>query len=361
METKTLNHRQYLKISRDYKKAAKAVNLQYVSDAEPGITRVQKSDGFAYIFNGKRIRSKAELQRIKALVIPPAWMNVWICVSPNGHIQVTGFDVKNRKQYRYHAAWHLLRNETKFHRLLEFGKTIPTLRLKLEKDLGQQSLTAEKVIAAVTALMERTYIRIGNQEYEKQNGSYGLTTLKDKHVNINGSKMVFSFKGKKGVYHDIALTNRKLAKIVKQCRDISGKELFQYYDADGSRKKIDSGMVNSYIKEVTGGDFTAKDFRTWAGTLSILRAFKSIGEATTSTEIKKNVVTALDEVSSKLGNTRTVCKKYYVHPGIIKMYEENNLGKYLNQLDEIEKDDNVTGYTSEENLLMKILQSIKNG
>lgn len=213
------------------------------------------------------------------------------------------------------------------------------------------------MIATVISLMERTYIRVGSGEYEKQNGSHGITTLKDKHVAITGSTIRFSFTGKKGVNHDITLKSKRLAHIVQHCREIPGKELFQYYDEEGKPHPIDSGMINSYIKETTGMDFTSKDFRTWAGSLNLLRSLRSIGEALTASENKKNIVAALDEVSVKLGNTRTVCKKYYVHPGLIALYEENNLNKYLEGLDELEKSDDKTGLHADEQILMKILQS----
>jgi DNA topoisomerase-1 len=251
-----------------------------------------------------------------------------------------------------------MRNETKFHRLYEFGKLLPSMRLKMEEDLAKKELVEEKVIATVISLMERTYIRIGNDGYEKLYGSYGLTTLKDSHVKVEGSTVHFCFKGKKGVEHKISLRHPRLARMVQKCRDIPGKELFQYYDENGTRKSIDSGMVNKYIKEATGGDFSAKDFRTWAGTLNTLRAFKALGCAETESDSKKNIVTVLDEVSKKLGNTRTVCKKYYVHPGIIRLYEEQSLDKYLNELDKIEKPDDLTGLTSEEKVLMKILKEL---
>ena len=359
METAALSHKEFLKIARDYEKSAAMADLLYVSDSLPGITRVKKGKGFAYYYNDKPIKDKSEIQRINKLVIPPAWTNVWICAKPNGHIQATGFDVKNRKQYRYHPDWNALRNQTKFHRLLEFGKALPKLRLRLEEDMTKSELCEEKVIATVISLMERTYIRIGSNDYEKMYGSYGLTTLKDKHVSIKGHELVFSFKGKKGVYHEINLKNKKLAKAVQACRDIPGKELFQYFDKDGNRKSIDSGMVNNYIKSATGMEFTTKDFRTWAGSLNILWAFKSIGEAINNTECKKKIVEALDRVSLKLGNTRTVCKKYYVHPGLISLYEENNLKKYLEGLDEIEHPDDVSGLTTTEKTLMKILKSLQ--
>jgi DNA topoisomerase-1 len=351
-----LSHKEFLTIDKDYEQAAAVVDLCYVKDTAAGISRRRSKNGFIYYYREKRITDAEVLARIKKLAIPPAWTDVWICYKPNGHIQATGFDVRGRKQYRYHTLWNKVRSETKFHRLYEFGKALPTLRLQLEKDIAIDDLCERKVLAAVILLMERTYIRIGNYGYEKMNGSYGLTTLKDKHVVIKSGEMNFSFVGKKGVYHSISLKNKKLAKIVKQCRDIPGKELFQYYAADGKRRSIDSGRVNEYIKEASGMDFSAKDFRLWAGSLSILRIFKSMGEAITQTMCKQNILQALDQVSAKLGNTRTVCRKYYVHPGLIKLYEENSLTKHLSELDSLEKTDNKSGLTQEEKVLMKILK-----
>jgi DNA topoisomerase I len=356
METSVmaLSHKQFITIGRNYESAAAAVDLAYVKDNTEGITRLKKGNGFVYLYKNKKITDETILQRIKKLVIPPAWKNVWICASANGHIQATGIDARNRKQYRYHNSWNALRNITKFHRLYEFGKALPLLRLQLEKDMESKVLSEEKVLATAISLMEHTYIRVGNQGYEKMYGSYGLTTLKDKHVGINGSEIKFSFKGKKGIYHNITLKNKKLAKIVKACRDIPGNELFQYYDTDGNRRSIDSGKVNNYIQSVTQKDFTAKDFRSWAGSLNILRAFKTLGEAIDKTHCKQNVIAALEQVSKKLGNTRTVCLKYYVHPGLIKLYEENCIQKYLKALDGFYTKD---GLTCEEHVLMKMLKT----
>ena len=359
MDAPALSHKEFLQIDRDYEKTAAVADLIYVSDSLPGITRVKKGKGFTYMRNNKVIKDKVEIQRIQKLVIPPAWTNVWICPLPNGHIQVTGLDIRGRKQYKYHPQWSAVRNQTKFHRLLEFGKALPKLRLRLEEDMSRQELCEEKVIATVISLMERTYIRIGSNDYEKMYGSYGLTTLKDSHVSIKGSEIRFSFKGKKGIFHEISLKNKRLAKAVEACRDIPGKELFQYFDKEGERRSIDSGMVNNYIKAATGMEFTTKDFRTWAGSLNILWAFKSIGEAMNDSECKKKIVEALDKVSMKLGNSRTVCKKYYVHPGLLSLYEENNLQKYLSGLDEIEHPDDVSGLTTSEKVLMKILKSLQ--
>ena len=348
--------RKIASIANNPSKTAAAINLEYISDNEPGIERIKKGNNFKYQFKENMVNDKNTLQRIKSLVIPPAWEHVWICTLPNGHLQVTGVDVKNRKQYKYHSLWNSFRNQTKFFRLYEFGKALPAMRLKLEKDLALPGLPRQKVLATVVSLMERTHIRIGNNFYEKLYGSFGLTTLKDKHVSISGSSLKFSFRGKKGVHHDIGIKNKKLAAIVKQCRDIPGKELFQYYDDNGDRKSIDSGMINEYIKGIAGSDFTAKDFRTWAGTVQALLAFKELGFYETTTESKKKVVEALDIVSKELGNTRTVCKKYYVHPGIIDMYENKSLEKYIQQLDTIEVNDNKADLTAEEKIVMKILE-----
>jgi DNA topoisomerase-1 len=351
-----LSHKEFRSLDKDYAQAAAAVDLVYVKDNVAGIARRVDKKGVSYHYNAKRINDTKTLERIKKLVIPPAWTNVWICAKSNGHIQATGMDARNRKQYRYHTLWNKVRSETKFHRLYAFGKALPPLRYQLEKDISITDLCERKVLAVVILLMERTYIRVGNVGYEKMNGSYGLTTLKDKHVVINKGEMNFSFKGKKGVYHNVSLMNKRLASIVKECRDIPGKELFQYYTADGTRRGIDSGSVNEYIKEASGMDFSAKDFRLWAGSLNILRSFKSLGQALTQTICKQNILLALDEVSAKLGNTRTVCRKYYVHPGLIRLYEENNLQRYLKELDALGKSNTKSGHTHEEKVLMKILR-----
>jgi DNA topoisomerase-1 len=343
---------------RNYKRTAAIASLEYVTDGSPGIVREKQGTGFRYVYNGVPLKDKDILLRIKKLVIPPAWTRVWICPKINGHIQVTGYDIKNRKQYKYHPNWNTVRNQTKFHRLYEFGKVLPQMRKKMEDDISHSNLSKEKVLATVVSLMERTFIRIGNSEYEKLYGSYGLTTLKDGHVDINGATLKFSFKGKKGVYHSVTLKNKRLAKIVQACKDIPGKELFQYIDENGIRNTIDSGMINNYIRQATGKDFSAKDFRTWAGTLSILSSFKALGKAQTQADKKKNIVSALDEVSSKLGNTRTICKKYYVHPEIIRLYEEDNLQRYLKELESIERPDDNSDLTREEKVLMKILRRI---
>ena len=353
-----ISHQKHLALVKDYEGAALLASLLYVSDSEPGILRKKSGKGFTYALEEKVIKDKPLKERIKKLAIPPAWTTVWICTKENGHIQATGFDVRKRKQYRYHPLWTSLRNETKFHKMIEFGKSLPSLRLQLEKDLSFKELGVQKVLATVISLMERTYIRIGNATYEKMNGSHGLSTLHDKHVQIDGSQISFSFKGKKSINHDIKISNRKLAGIIKQCRDLPGKELFQYYDEEGNRKAIDSGMINSYIKEITDQTFTAKDFRTWAGCLHFLLAFKKMGVNGDDVEKKTGVKELLDYVSKKLGNTATVCRKYYVHPGIIQLYEDNKLQTILKALDGIEENDDVSSLTNDEKVLMKLLEKM---
>lgn len=345
------------KIVDDPVKTAAAVHLVYVTDNDTGIKRIKKGESFEYILQETKLTDEEELKRIKSLVIPPAWENVWICKLGNGHLQATGTDVKKRKQYKYHPLWNKLRNHTKFYRMHEFGKSLQDMRAKLEKDISQKGLPQEKVLATVVSLMEHTHIRIGNNFYEKLYGSFGLTTLKDKHVKITGNQLKFSFKGKKGVLHNITLKNKRLASIVQQCRDIPGKELFQYYDDEGNRRSIDSGMVNNYIKEISTGDFTAKDFRTWAGSLQALLTLKELCNCETVAEKKKNIIAAIDATALHLGNTRNVCKKYYINPAIISLYENDKLEKYLNQQEKITTEVIKTGLTDDENILMKILES----
>lgn len=337
--------------------SAKAVNLVYVQDSQPGITRVKKGDSFYYKIGKKRIRDPVVIERIKHLVIPPAWESVWICNLENGHLQATGIDLRQRKQYKYHSLWSEVRSHTKFFRLREFGKALPSIRRQLEKDLALRGLPVAKVLAVVVSLMAQTSIRIGNNFYEKLYGSFGITTLKDQHVKISGSHLKFVFTGKKGVAHSVSIKSKRLARIVRNCRSIPGRQLFQYCDQDGSYRAIDSGMVNDYIKSIVGQDFTAKDFRTWAGTLQAIKAFAEVGMAETEADIKKNIVAVLDRVAEHLGNTRSVCKKYYVHPAIISLYQSNKLHAYLARLDKIKTASR--GLAAEEKLLMTILEKEK--
>ena len=353
-----LSHEEVLQLDRNYLESARKAKLQYVTDTIDGIARIKKGSGFAYYFRAKLVRSGDDIDRIKKLAIPPAWTRVWICPFSNGHIQATGYDVRGRKQYRYHQSWSAVRSETKFHRLYEFGKALPSLRKTVEKDMTEKGLTRTRVIATIVSLMERTYIRIGNEDYNKLYGSHGITTLLDNHVRIEGNKLRFSFTGKKGKGQNVTLRNARLARIVRQCRDIPGKVLFQYFDDEGQRQPVDSGMVNEYIKEASSGDFTAKDFRTWAGSLNLLRSLCLVGNAESKEECKKNIVYALDEVSRKLGNTRAVCRKYYVHPGLIELYETNALSRYLKELGAIEEPDEKADLTSDEKVFMRILKAL---
>lgn len=313
---------------------AKAAKLRYMTDTMPGISRQRAGDQFRYVDpQGNSIENDATLARIRSMALPPAWERVWISPNQNGHLQATGIDTKNRKQYRYHANWNAIRSETKFFRMVAFGEALPRLRTRLHKDLKHPSgeLTRDKVIAIALSVMEQTLIRVGNAAYEKEYGSYGLTTLKDRHVKAEGDALRFSFKGKKGIHHDITLHDRRLANLVKACRDIPGKELFQYFDENGNRSAIDSGMVNDYLKETMGNDFSAKDFRTWAGTVNALRLLVELEPCDSEKELKKNVNTVLDHVSHTLGNTRTVCRKHYVHPQILEAYECQDLNPYIKQ------------------------------
>ena len=351
-----LSRRKLRSIANDASKSASAVDLVYVNDQQEGILRIKKNGNHIYEMKGREVTDKELIARIKALVIPPAWERVWICKLANGHLQATGFDIKNRKQYIYHPTWNILRNQTKYYHLYEFGKTLPTIREKLQHDIARHDLPPEKILATIVSLMQYTSIRIGSSAYEKLYGSIGLTTLKNKHVQIHGTKLQFSFIGKKGVHHDITVTSKRLAKILQQCKDIPGKELFQYFDESGAKHAVDSGMVNNYIKEISGGNFTAKDFRTWAGTLHAIEAFKELGEATSEADAKRKINEALDIVAKQLGNTRSVCKKYYVHPAVIELYSNNKLSKFFSNTQIANQD---SGLNVEEEILMKILDGAK--
>jgi DNA topoisomerase I len=312
--------------------AAKVAGLCYVSDQLPGITRKRAGRAFTYLdTESKTVRDAEVLRRIKALAIPPAWKGVWICPNPNGHLQATGRDAKGRKQYRYHAGWRAVRDETKFDRMAAFGQALPLIRECTERDLRLPGLCRAKVLATVVRLLEMTLIRVGNEEYARTNGSFGLTTLRDRHVNISGATLRFQFRGKSGVSHAIDLNDRRLAKIVRDCRDLPGQELFQYLDDEGRRQSIGSAEVNGYLREITGEDFTAKDFRTWAGTVLALSALRERCDFTSQAAAKKNVVRALECVAARLGNTPAVCRKAYVHPLVVQLYLEGVLLSSLQQ------------------------------
>jgi len=343
------------KIGRDPKVTAKAVGLRYMSDSTPGYTRKKSGKGWSfYNADGELVKDKELIDRFNKLVIPPAYTNVWISPYDNGHLQFTGTDAAGRKQYRYHPHWNQIRNQSKYHRLQLFASHLPEIRAQVDKDLGRPKLDHDKVVALVIRLMELTSIRVGNESYKKLYGSFGLTTLMNRHVKIEGSNLKFEFKGKKGVFHKVSLQSRKLANMVKKCREIPGKDLFQYYNEDGQHYTIGSGDVNNYLHEATGEDFTAKDFRTWAGSVSALYAFKEVGEFDNITECRKKIVSVLDEVAINLGNTRTVCKKYYVHPTIIKSYEDGTLFHYIKELDD-DKDVKAAELNMAEKAMLEIL------
>lgn len=332
-------HRTFERIQRDPVLTAKAIGLRYVSDTKPGFTRKKRGKTFCYVTaDGMVCREKITLERIRRMALPPAWTGVWICPDEHGHLQATGIDAMGRKQYRYHEAWNQIRNETKFYRLSRFAEALPGVRQRLESDLKAPGMPYHKVLALAVKVIELTCIRVGNEAYKKLYGSVGLTTLEDQNVAISGARVTFQFKGKKGIYHDIDLKSRRLAGLLKKTRDIPGDELFQYYDEAGNHCPIGSGDVNGYLKEITGDDFTAKDFRTWAGTVAAFRAFREIGPFETPTEMKRNVVQAYNLVAERLGNTRTVCKKYYVHPMVVTAYENGKLPAYFEGLPETEED-----------------------
>jgi len=318
-------------VSADPITSAEAIGLRYVTDDIPGIQRKHSGKkGFAYIdTNGDRIRDPEEIRRIHALAIPPAYKDVWICPFANGHLQATGRDAKGRKQYRYHPLWRSIRDQSKFTRMIMFSQALPKLRQRLEHDLSLPGLPKEKVLAAIVRLMELTRIRVGNEEYARTNQSYGLTTLRDEHVDITGSKIQFQFRGKSGVEHDIELADKRLAKIVKRCQDVPGQELFQYRDEAGQYQSIGSSDVNDYLRAITEQDFTAKDFRTWAGTVLAASELAGIGTFTSETAAKKNIVQAIKTVSSHLRNRPATCRKYYVHPAILDAYMDESLHQLM--------------------------------
>jgi DNA topoisomerase I len=301
--------------------SAKIAGLRYVDEEHtPGIRRVGAAKRVRYVMpDGKRVPA-AELARIKSLVIPPAWTDVWICPDPRGHLQATGRDARGRKQYRYHPRWREVRDEVKYGRLIAFAEALPRIRQRTDADLRKGHLPREKVLAAAVQLLEKTLIRVGNEEYARDNGSVGLTTMREKHATIKGTTVRFEFKGKSGVEHAIDLQDARLSRIIKAMRDLPGYELFQYLDEDGKRQTIDSADVNDYLREISGQDFTAKDFRTWAGTVLAAKALAGVSTFKSNAEAKRNIVTAVESVAKRLGNTKAVCRKCYIHPAILDAY-----------------------------------------
>ena len=307
--------------SREHRKAATGAGLRYVTDGLPGITRRRAGSGWIYFEpDGTRIRDAEKRRRLNALAIPPAWTDVWICPDPDGHIQATARDARGRKQYRYHADYRAARDRSKFRRMTEFSETLPQLRERIERDLRGPELSRRQILATVIRLLDRTLIRVGNDEYARQNRSFGLTTLRRRHVEVKGATLRFSFRGKSGIEHDLSITDRRLARIVQRCQDLPGTEMFQYVDAFGRRQAVSSDDVNERLRELSGRDITAKDFRTWGGTMHAAIALRTMGPAASRREADRNIVRAIDVVAERLGNTRAVCRKYYVHPAILEAY-----------------------------------------
>jgi DNA topoisomerase-1 len=305
--------------SNDAERSAKAAGLRYVTDAAPGVVRSRAGSGFRYrAADGTIVRERETLARIRALAIPPAWQDVWICARADGHLQATGRDARGRKQYRYHARWREVRDETKYGRMAAFGRALPRIRRRVRKDLALPGLPRDKVLATVVRLLETTRMRVGNQEYARDNESFGLTTLRARQVRVRGSTMQFRFRGKSGVWHAFALDDRKLAAIVRRMRDLPGYELFQYVDEAGETRSIDAADVNAYLKDIAGEEFTSKDFRTWAGTVLAARVFHELG-----------ISRGIEYVARQLGNTKAVCRKCYIHPAVIQAFHDGRLGEVM--------------------------------
>src|SRR5256714_11797192 len=316
--------------------SARAAGLRYVSDLSSGIRRKRAGKGCAYSNGeGRDIRDSGTIRRIKGLAIPPAWTDVWICPDPRGHLQATGRDARRRKQYRYHSRWREVRDAVKYDRMLAFAAALPKIREQTDRDLDRPGMPREKVLATVVRLLEETRIRVGNEEYRKENGSFGLTTLRNRHAEVIGADVHFSFRGKSGKLHRVDLQDRRLARIVKRFLEIPGQELFQILDESGEAKPIDSADVNAYLRDISGEDFTAKDFRTWAGTVLAAKALAEVAKFTSNTEAKRNVVKAIESVAKKLGNTKAVCRKCYIHPAILDAYMAGGL-KPVKEQDDVD-------------------------
>jgi DNA topoisomerase I len=312
--------------------SAEIAGLRYVRDDRPGIRRRRNGHGFIYLAaEGQTVHDRAILYRIRSLAIPPAWTDVWICPIDNGHLQATGRDARGRKQHRYHPRWREVRDETKYERLILFAQRLPRIRARVRRDLRRPGLPREKVLATVVRLLESTLIRVGNDEYARVNHSYGLTTLRHQHVRVRGSRIHFEFRGKSGIRHSIDLRNPRLARIVKRCQDLPGQELFQYLDEEGEPHTIDSADVNTYLRQISGLDFTAKDFRTWAGTVLAARALEEFETFDSQAQARRNIVRAIEKVAQRLGNTKAVCRKCYVHPALFDAYLDGSLLQTLKQ------------------------------
>jgi DNA topoisomerase-1 len=347
-----------LKIVTDPVEAAEEAGLRYVSDDQPGYVRKAKGDDFEYFdAEGKPIRDEQRLLRIRRLAIPPAWKNVWICPLPNGHIQATGRDARGRKQYRYHERWREVRDENKYERIVIFGESLPKIRRRVRTDLKLPGLPRNKILATVVQLLERTFIRVGNEEYARENKSFGLTTMQDRHVDVKGSKLRFRFRGKSGRSHEVDVTDRQIAKIVTTVQDLPGQDLFRYVDADDQVRDITSQDVNDYLREITGEDFTAKDFRTWAGTVLAAIALNSIGAFETKKQAKSNIKDAISAVAKVLGNTPAICRKCYVHPAVLESYLDGHLIEGLKQKTKEALENEMNDFRSGEAAILRFLRT----
>jgi DNA topoisomerase I len=347
-----------IEVAPDPVEVADDAGLRYVTDEQPGYKRKAKGKDFEYFdTDGKRIRDETRLLRIRRLAIPPAYKDVWICPSPNGHLQATGRDARGRKQYRYHERWREVRDENKYDRMLVFGKALPKIRRRITRDMKRRGLPREKVLATVVQLLERTFIRIGNEEYAKENKSFGLTTMRSHHVDVTATRLKFSFKGKSGVKHEVDVSDRRLARIIRELQDLPGQDIFQYVDEEGDVRNIDSQDVNDYLRDITGEDFTAKDFRTWAGTVLAAMALNAQEAFENKTQAKKNVKDAIAAVAKILGNTPTVCRKCYVHPAVLETYLDGAMIEGLKQKTEETLAGKLPNLRSEEAAVLAFLQA----
>jgi DNA topoisomerase-1 len=345
-------------IASDPCAAAKAAGLRYVSDDRPGIRRRRAGKGFRYVdAEGRAVRDREILGRIRSLAVPPAWEDVWICPSPLGHIQATGRDERGRKQYRYHPKWREVRDGAKYGRMTAFAEALPEIRRRTGRDLALDGLPRRKVMAAVVRLLERSLIRVGNDEYARNNHSFGLTTLRNKHVELDGSSIRFVFRGKSGVRHSVDVRDRRLAAIVRRCQELPGQELFAYIDEDGEVQDVGSDDVNEYLQEIAGRDFTAKDFRTWAGTVLAVLALQEFEAFDSEAQAKKNIVRAVERVAERLGNTPTVCRKCYIHPAVLDAYLDGSMLEALRDRTDRAMEESLGDLRPEEAAVMALLQN----
>jgi DNA topoisomerase-1 len=341
----------------DAAQSARLAGLRYVTERLPGVRRRRAGRGFVYVdAQGRHVRDPDILRRIRALAIPPAWTDVWICPVPTGHVQAVGRDARRRKQYRYHARWRATRDETKYSRMIAFARSLPRIRAHVDEDLARPGLPREKVLATVVRLLESTLIRVGNEEYARANRSFGLTTLRDRHVDVDGAQVRFSFRGKGGKEHTVDVRDRRMARIVRRLQDLPGQELFQYVDDGGERRSIDSADVNAYLQEIAGADFTAKDFRTWAGTVLAALALTEVRGFATPREAKRNIVRAIERVAARLGNTPTICRRCYVHPEVLQAYLDGLTIRALKARTERAMGEGLHALDAEEGVVLGLLQ-----